>query len=161
MKPVNNELEAISRDGIFAAVLNGLISYATGKDYALWRDLTATRLRIIMPDDITTNQGQHTAIFIFLVANITQNVEIEAEVLNMLRPYKGLYDAAMEIDYSHFDLSNETVMLTITDILAKSAFASGLKSLKAGFDEIDAIAIEYGVKNQTEEQISKTVRGAE
>lgn len=153
--------EVISRDGMFAAALNGFISYATGTDKELWRDLTATRLKIIMPDDLATNQGQHTALFIFLVANVTKNVEIESEILNLLRPYKGLYDEVIKIDYSGFDLSNEMVKQSIIEMLAKSALESGVKSLKAGFDEIDAIAIEYGVKNHTEEQISEMVGGAE
>lgn len=161
MKPINNEIEAISRDGVFASVLNGFIGYATGMNRELWRDMTASRLKIIMPDDFTTNEGQNTALFIYMVANLTQNVDIEAEVLNRLRPYKGLHDALAKIDYSGFDLSNENVMMTVIDLMGKTAFGAGVKSLKAGFDELDAIAIEYGVKNYTEEEIGEAVRGAE
>lgn len=157
----NNDIEVISRDGMFATALNGFISYATGTDKELWRDLTATRLRIIMPVDIATQEGQNTALFIFLVANLTGNHEIESEVLNRVRGYQGIHDGLLKIDYSHFDLSNEETMVNVIDVLAKVAFSAGVQSLKAGFDEIDAIAIEYGVKNHTEEQISEMVGGAE
>lgn len=155
----NENTKVISRDGMFAAALNGFVSYATGTDQELWRNLTATRLKIIMPDDLATNQGQCTAIFVYMVANITHNYEIEAHVLNLLRPYKGLHDEVLKIDYSRFDLSNETTMVCIIDVLAKAAFAAGVQSLKAGFDEIDIVAAEFGIYGSGEDAIKEALHG--
>jgi len=81
----NNEIEVISRDAVLLSAINGLSGYMFGNDKELWQDLTAMRLSIIIPDSIENDQDGWIALYVFIIANITENIEIEAKILELFR----------------------------------------------------------------------------
>jgi hypothetical protein len=155
MKP-NNDVTVISRDGMFAAALNGFIGYIFGDDKQLWREMVAMRLHMIKPQSITTDQEISAGMFVYFVANITHNIEIEAEMLNMFNSKPEAKEQLECIDYSSYE-HNEEFAKSITPILISCILNAGVKSLKDGFDEVDHIALEFGMSEMDETAIREAI----
>lgn len=152
----NNNVTVISKDGMYASALNGFIGYIFGDDKQLWREMVAMRLHMIKPQSIKTDQEVWAGMFVYFVANITHNIEIEAEMLNLLSAKPELKEQLERIDYSSYE-HNEEFAKSITPILLSCILNAGVKSLKGGFDEVDHIALEFGISEMDEVQIAKAV----
>jgi hypothetical protein len=155
----NNNVTVISKNGMYAAALNGFIGYIFGDDKQLWREMVAMRLHMIKPQSITTDQEAYAGMFIYFVANITQNIEIEAEMLNLFNAKQELKEQVQRIDYSNYE-HNEEFAKSITPILISCLVNAGVENLKDGFDEVDHIALEFGISGMDEVSIYKAVNNA-
>jgi hypothetical protein len=158
MKHENN-ITVISRDAVYASALNGFIGYIFGDDKQLWRDMVAMRLHMIKPNSVTTDQESSAGMFIYFVANITQNIEIEAEMLNLFSAKPEVKKQLARIDYSSYS-HNEEFAKSITPILVSCLLNAGVQDLKGAFEEIDHIALEFGISEMDEGQIAEAVNNA-
>lgn len=153
-----NNVTVISRDGMFAAALNGFIGYAFGDDKHLWREMVAMRLHMIKPNSVKSDQEIGAGMFVYFVANLTQNIEIESEILNLFSAMPDIKEQLARIDYSPYKMDEEFAK-SLMPIFVSCALNAGVKSLKDGFDEIDHIAIEFGMQDMDEDEIKKALHG--
>lgn len=153
-----NDVTVISKDGMFAASLNGFIGYIFGDDKQLWREMVAMRLHMIKPKSVSTDQEAWAGMFVYFVANTTQNIEIESEMLNLFSAKPELKEQLSRIDYSTHE-HNEEFAKAITPILVSCLVNSGVKNLKDGFEEVDHIALEFGMQDMDEAGIKEALHG--
>lgn len=154
------DVTVISHHAMYAATLNGLIGYFAGDDKELWRDMVAMRLRIIKPNSVETDQEVWAAMFVYMTANLTRNIEIEGEVLSMLHSKPKLKYQLERIDYSQFELDDD-LMKKITPMLVQCILGAGVTDLKAAFAEVDAIALEFGIDGMDEAGVKEALHGAD
>lgn len=159
MKP-NNNVTVISKNGMYAAALNGFIGYIFGDDKQLWREMVAMRLHMIKPQSIKTDQEINAGMFVYFVANITHNIEIEAEILNMFSVKPELKEQLQRIDYSAYSMDDEFAK-SITPILVSCLLNAGVQDLKGAFDEIDHVALEFGISEMDEVGIKEALCNTE
>lgn len=154
----NNDIEILSRDAVFVSAVNGLSSYIFGDDKELWRELTAMRLLMIIPDSIETDQDGFTAIYAFIIANITDNIEIESKIMGLFGSDEEKKRYFLKIDYSkvkHYD----NFMDEITPILINCLHGAGVENIKKGFEELDLIGLEHGLNNMDEVGLREVCNG--
>jgi len=154
----DNNVTVISKDGMFAATVNGFIGYIFGDDKQLWREMVSMRLHMIKPQSITTDQEVSAGMFIYFIANITQNIEIEAEILNLFSAKPEVKEQLARIDYSSHS-HNEEFAKSITPILVSCLLNAGVKDLKGAFEEIDHIALEFGISEMDEVGVKEAIHG--
>lgn len=155
MKHENN-ITVISKNGMYASALNGFIGYIFGDDKQLWREMVAMRLHMIKPQNITTDQETSAGMFVYIIANITQNIDIESEMLNLFSVKPEVKEQLARIDYSGFE-HNDEFARSITPILVSCLLSAGVQDLEGAFEEIDHIALEFGISEMDEVQVSKAV----
>lgn len=151
--------EVISRNAIFAASINGLISYQTGTEKEFWRGLTADRLAILMPTKADSLEEKSTALFIQVIASMTDNIDLEAQALNLLDGADK--EKAIEIAKMGFaNIDEEKLLHEITPFLSALMLAAGVRNIGAAFKELDGIAHGYGLANSSEIEMKKIVEGS-
>ncbi|MDP2077326.1 MAG: hypothetical protein Q8J85_04720 [Sulfuricurvum sp.] len=157
MKHENN-ITVISRDGMFASALNGFIGYIFGDDKQLWREMVAMRLHMIKPQSTKTDQEINAGMFVYFVANITHNIEIEAEMLNLFSAKPELKEQLSRVDYSPYNMDDELAR-SITPMLVSCLLNAGVKDLEGAFGEIDHIALEFGITEMDEVGVKEALHG--
>ncbi|MCX6074907.1 MAG: hypothetical protein NTY39_11340 [Campylobacterales bacterium] len=152
----NNEIEVISRDAVLLSAINGLSGYMFGNDKELWQKLTAMRLSIIIPDSIENDQDGWVALYAFIIANITENIEIEAKILELFQSDEMSRNNLLKINYSSVK-HTDNFMEEITPILVNCLHGAGVENVRKAFEELDLIGLEHGVNGLDEVKIREAV----
>lgn len=154
----NNDIEILSRDAVFVSALNGLSGYMFGDNKELWRELTAMRLSMIIPDSIETDQDGWIALYVFIIANITDNIEIESKIMELFRSDEEKKRYFLKIDYSKVK-DYDNFMDEITPMLINCLHGAGVENIKKGFEELDLIGLEHGLNNIDEVGLREVCNG--
>lgn len=155
----SDQMEVISRDAMFAAVLTGVSSYVYGTNKPLWQSMTEMRIRFLIPESINDDQDSAVAVFLLIASKHIQCFELVSEIFNKLSvrgaDMEAISKIAKGIPMQEND-SPEIQNLHIEQMSAMLHFA-GVTNLKKGYEELDALSLEYGLNDLNEDEISAKV----
>jgi hypothetical protein len=153
----NNNLEVISRDAVFASVLTGVTSYVCGTNKAMWQEMTDFRIRMLLPKDVLSEENRATATFLFLASLHTENLEVMADIFKLFSGCDDVLPSLVILANGRPMQENdsEEIQKLHMEQLASMLHLAGVKSIKKGYEELDAISLEYGVDGMDEAAIQE------
>ena len=144
----------VSQDAMIASTINHFIGSITGetkedRDFFTW--VLHASLRILIPQQIEADKEWAQATYITLMAKATDMMELEAEMLTMLRPTLNTdnFSILANINYDKYE-KNETFLKMMAEILMPFIQIMGVTDIRKAFDEIDDLS--FMVEDEDQEQ---------
>ena len=162
MNPNNNFVEVISRDAVLASVLTGITSYVFGTNKTMWQEMTDFRIRMLLPKDVLSEESRATAAFLFLASLHTENLEVMADIFKLFSGCDDVLPSLVILANGRpmQEDDSEEIQKLHMDQLSLMLHYSGVKSIKKGYEELDAIGLEHGTNGLDEVGIAKAVNNA-
>lgn len=139
----------VTRDAIFASTINHLIAIYIGFEEEKTPVLRALdfALTILMPKTTNTENDRMQAMYVMLVARMTDKMELEAQALQLLIPAKKntdeekLLNLLVKMDFSQ-ETKDESALKSVAPLLLTLMQCAGVKDIETAFTEMDCLAME-------------------
>ena len=122
-------LTFLPEDTMFTLALNGLNKYLNNNEKELSQQYTKQLLNMLMPGTVQNDQRSAKIMFILLVAQVLQLMEVEAESLQKMRDCsdEDCFKIACKMDYGSYKHTTDNINI-IMNTAAKFAFDAGWRN---------------------------------